>query len=1092
MSPRASFSEGTHTEEDVSITSSPNSFLQRRDGMFRCQYCLRRGWMSFEQMLHHEDNADHVREVRKRDRVDDGSDNDSDAEGFGRALNADDFRSSPISAPLETASLASFDTSDTLPPPLEPLLCRHTHNDSLQSASQPIAPVGIHGPAIPGDRSNEIYNNFGGAHWQSHSEQHLPPFDDVHAPSGSERLGVEADSDELGLLSLLDFERDDHPNISADVGEHDASDPVKEANAWWPWQSKQECLTDLLSAFPRVVFSDSELDIVSWYTQKLGVRNLPAAKTLRRHREVILKLAGALLREVTGVHGNHFTCLDLAELIKHEVTNPQLRPSKSRSGYWIDDESELNIPLSSFVKSFPMFEEDYASDGFPNPHNVNGHYRPSERASKKGTYQLPNPWRVRAQGWRILSLPIWLYCDDTSGNVSKKWNKHNSFLFTIAGLDPDFALHPSNIHFLSTSNLAPCYTRSAICAGGLAAWDCKFDEEVLVLPWVLAFFGDNPMQSEMASHVGLTGKQFCCACKAQGGGGQKPSIEDEVRRVTDFLKVGKTRELSKTLKALRTQFEDVQKNKMFGVIYDEFVTEAQKLRASNTAKGLPKDTGVAAIFARLRRGRSFQELINPIFQLQGFNVHTDTPVEILHVVLLGIIKYFWREAVSRQTADGKKTLRARLRSLDPRSLGLSSQLQANILVNYAGSLTGRDFRIIAQVAPAFLYGLVPRPVYNAWLCVAQLAPMVFQPRIGNLETYLVCLECAIDALLLAALRWNIDWFNKPKFHILLHLPTHIRRFGPPRKASNPPSEEIAQAMNFMHAARHLVCSGFVEGPSGRRTAGSEVIALLRDPLFARLMGLTEDIEIEEPVAATRNTKRIAWSTTGSAQASLLGDINVPEPSAIVQVLPHVSLPNHDKLHVGCFALYREDGAHHLGQVIELVASMRHVAAVLVERWQMGVQQEPYRMPSIYRRQDTLQSMVVVSPKEVLCVVHVFHNCARQRCEMSRTRPKTQERQKTDLFDDKYRHNHNPDDLVLNIAQFRSSALILTLYKQPIEVRSAAYRQAAIRTAVDDHSAGRQVPRPADNKKRKGAQSEADQTAKRARTDGEDRENEPEA
>jgi len=36
----------------------------------------------------------------------------------------------------------------------------------------------------------------------------------------------------------------------------------------------------------------------------------------------------------------------------------------------------------------------------------------------------------------------------------------------------------------------------------------------------------------------------------------------------------------------------------------------------------------------------------------------------------------------------------------------------------------------------------------------------------------------IDSFLLHAARWTNRWFNKPKFHIILHLPTHIRRFGP--------------------------------------------------------------------------------------------------------------------------------------------------------------------------------------------------------------------------------------------------------------------------------------------------------------------------
>lgn len=50
---------------------------------------------------------------------------------------------------------------------------------------------------------------------------------------------------------------------------------------------------------------------------------------------------------------------------------------------------------------------------------------------------------------------IWLYCDDTSGNRSKKWDKHNSFLFAAASLPADQMHLEYNIHFLSTSNIAP-------------------------------------------------------------------------------------------------------------------------------------------------------------------------------------------------------------------------------------------------------------------------------------------------------------------------------------------------------------------------------------------------------------------------------------------------------------------------------------------------------------------------------------------------------------------------------------------------------------------------------------------------------------
>ena len=53
-----------------------------------------------------------------------------------------------------------------------------------------------------------------------------------------------------------------------------------------------------------------------------------------------------------------------------------------------------------------------------------------------------------------MAFPIWLYCDDTSGNSSKRWNKHNSYLFTATALSPEYIHLEYNVHFLTTSNIA--------------------------------------------------------------------------------------------------------------------------------------------------------------------------------------------------------------------------------------------------------------------------------------------------------------------------------------------------------------------------------------------------------------------------------------------------------------------------------------------------------------------------------------------------------------------------------------------------------------------------------------------------------------
>lgn len=42
----------------------------------------------------------------------------------------------------------------------------------------------------------------------------------------------------------------------------------------------------------------------------------------------------------------------------------------------------------------------------------------------------------------------------------------------------------------------------------------------------------------------------------------------------------------------------------------------------------------------------------------------------------------------------------------------------------------------------------------------------------------VILKHAIQDFLACIVRWTPCWFNKPKFHLLLHLPEHICHFGP--------------------------------------------------------------------------------------------------------------------------------------------------------------------------------------------------------------------------------------------------------------------------------------------------------------------------
>ena len=124
----------------------------------------------------------------------------------------------------------------------------------------------------------------------------------------------------------------------------------------------------------------------------------------------------------------------------------------------------------------------------------------------------------------------------------------------------------------------------------------------------------------------------------------------------------------------------------------------------------------------------------------GVDPHADTPVEILHTVLLGFVKYFGCDVVHNQLRSNvpkRELLKMRLNSLNVSGLQIEQQLSGRTLVQYAGSLTGWDFHIIAQIAPYALYDLVPRVCFDMWVSLCNLVPLLWQPMIANIDEFTV-------------------------------------------------------------------------------------------------------------------------------------------------------------------------------------------------------------------------------------------------------------------------------------------------------------------------------------------------------------------
>ncbi|KAJ6452472.1 hypothetical protein C8R45DRAFT_1223516 [Mycena sanguinolenta] len=759
-----------------------------------------------------------------------------------------------------------------------------------------------------------------------------------------------------------------------------------------------------------------------------------------------------------------------------------LRLTPSKDAFIIDGSNDacLEIPLEDYFLNVCDLEDPECQDlyGTPPPSNITGIFRGPGQPLQAWNKPPVNQWRVKANGRRVHSVPLWQYCDDTSGNVSKKWNKHNSILFTLAGLPRAFTQMLYNIHFIVTSNLSPPLEMvEAVVAmleqaqtDGIEVWDCEYKEWILIIPWILAFQGDNPMSSEFASHIGMKGKYFCRVCQAKSDKNNRaPGHAGEIDRLMEFMTTGPSRTREKTIADLTAQLnraidgapsaaddmatETGSKDKYLQYFLEKLQVAASKLRDEQKERGpgpmpagISKADEVKNLLHELR-AKMPDNIFNPVLSMAHFDANSDTPVEILHVVLLGVVKYWWRDAVSRQTSKGKEELKARLSSVQVAGLNTPS-IRGNTYVQYAGSLVGRDFRVILQVALVVLHGLIPEPHYDGWVALCKLAPLMFQPVIPHMPTYLDKLKDAILDFLAATALWNTQWFNKPKFHLFVHIPAHIQRFGPLilcatesfesynlvirlrsiHSTKHAPSLDIGSAFSHLHAIRHLVSGGYVHSDMdgnriAPRQAGPEVLALLKDDKFLAFMSMTGlwDVSKSGTHLPLVGSAPCTWSDT---TAGKLGINSLLRDGHKVQRCRSIVLLNGDLVEISRFVMYRKNHTSHVGRVEEILIEVDTdiVLGTLISSCKIGSDVLPYKMPSC-TVQSTQHEMIAF--KELVCAINVNHNCAAHQCPTTRTRRVFQERKQTDHFENEVTHTE-PNDCFVNLAQLRSAAEVQTM------------------------------------------------------------------
>ncbi|KIO06285.1 hypothetical protein M404DRAFT_139135 [Pisolithus tinctorius Marx 270] len=150
------------------------------------------------------------------------------------------------------------------------------------------------------------------------------------------------------------------------------------------------------------------------------------------------------------------------------------------------------------------------------------------------------------------------------------------------------------------------------------------------------------------------------------------------------------------------------------------------------------------------------------------------PTEILHTILLSIVKYYCGQTVYiLDKAHLLDTFQTCLESINKYGLN-SPTLHANYIVQFKGGLIGKHFKSLAQVMPFLIYDLILQMVLKGWTVIDKLVVLLWHMEIDNIEDYLANLSQTIDDFLSISAQCALSILSmKANFHFLLHLPMVI-------------------------------------------------------------------------------------------------------------------------------------------------------------------------------------------------------------------------------------------------------------------------------------------------------------------------------
>ncbi|KAJ8073264.1 hypothetical protein PM082_020136 [Marasmius tenuissimus] len=839
--------------------------------------------------------------------------------------------------------------------------------------------------------------------------------------------------------------------------------------ATYPWPSQSMFLTQLLfSGSSRLRFSETQKKAILEWAKCLGAPEVPALHTLKKVQKSIEGMVCSPTEKVVSSSGTVFYINEVARAIasvsgffipdrfftrmvpamkEGELQAEKLFAlgfvvNKRPDGFAVDSGTKIIIPTESFQRTFGDLQDDGVLNcGF---------------ASCSTSYEgrMPHPRRAQAKGRMVYGVPLIIFLDDVSGNISKQWNKHHAIYMSNGLLPRQMIEKEFCTRFVTSSpHATPMELVKALkdsiaraADSGVEAYDCKHHDECLLVPHAHFWGSDNPMQAEECSHGGLKCNYFCRMCEVGGTQEQKRSDEGFLA----LFQAGTERTPEKTaaliheqlrLSALHGATDKLQKHKATTGVGDSTCATAlqaivdlgKALYGNKNPDRMSKEDIQAKLEQEVERVIEVYG-INPLIGMPGVNMHKDTPTEILHTILLGAVKYFWGQTVHiLEKNKGFGTFQIRLASVDESGLNIP-KLSAEYICAYKGSLIGKHFKSLAQLMPFLIYDLVPRKVLDAWSIIGELVVLVWHTQINDLEGYLAKLSSTIQAFLNITAECSPSiLISKPKFHFLVHLPAHIRRFGPALIFSTEryesfnhvfrlsciysnrqaPSRDSCMAFASQDITKHIVTGGYWRDPSSRKwvhAGGAVLYHMQENKIFRRLLAVPEISEADIKAGGVKlasagiagsagTTPTAKWEATKASNAFNVDSFSAPFSLENGNYLLASSFraANGDQVHPNDFVAFHASGKIQVAQTKEILVRDEELSKVAVVTLDLfDFLNEPHdllRMP-VLRPSNGITQCQITGPSDILCTLNVQHDCSFGNCTNVKRKVIYQERLET--------------------------------------------------------------------------------------------------